>query len=375
MCGKVTFFAIHRLITMPKSDHPTFNTTPNASNTNHKRTNQQDIADRVGVSRSEVSRVLSGQLRQGRSIAPEKQEAILRAAHEMNYQVNALAKNLATGKTNTVALVIRMDRGEPLAPHYQEIIGAMTLTLAEYDLRLLLVQTERDLIEHSMSVLEKLVRSGSCDGVILTDVKVLDERIALLDQLNIPYVIRGTTADSTRYAVGMNNKSIGRLAIQTFAEHGHHHILFHNVEAFLRAGADRGAGATAEAVARGIEMEFEDSIYKEGDIYRFVLSRFSAPNPPTALYLADELAAFGALRALADLGLRVPEDVSVMTSLNSRMLRRISPTLSFINVRQDEVAAQAAHLLARLLSGEAVPPGQHFLEPVVEMHGSVMMLQ
>jgi DNA-binding LacI/PurR family transcriptional regulator len=336
-----------------------------------KRVSQQDIAERVGVSRSEVSRVLSGQLRQGRSIAPEKQEAILQAAREMNYQVNALAKNLATGKTNTVALVIRMDRGEPLAPHYQEIIGAMTLTLAEYDLRLLLVQTERDLIEHSMSVLEKLVRSGSCDGVILTDVKVLDERIALLDQLNFPYVIRGTTTDSTRYAVGMNNKTIGRLAIQTFAEHGHRHVLFHNVEAFLRAGADRGAGATAEAKVWGVEMEFEDSIYKEGDIYRFVLARFSAPNPPTALYLADELAAFGALRALADLGLRVPEDVSVMTSLNSRMLRRISPTLSFINVRQDEVAAQAAHLLARLLSGEAVPPGQHFLEPVVEMHGSV----
>jgi DNA-binding LacI/PurR family transcriptional regulator len=361
----------------PKADntliHDDSSTTMNTKSV-QKRVSQKDIAERVGVSRSEVSRVLSGQIRQGRGIAPEKQEQILQIAREMNYHVNVQAQTLATGRTNTVALVVRMEVGEPLAPHYQEIISAMTLTLAQYDLRLLLVQTERNLSEKTMGGLEKLVRGGICDGLVLTDVKVVDERIPLLDQLRLPYVVRGTAGSNTHYAVGMNNKAMGQLAIRTFANYGHRHVLFHNVEGFLRAGADRGVGARAEAVVQGVQMEFEDSIYKEGDIYRFVVARFSAPNPPTALFLADELAAFGALRALSDLGLRVPEDVSVLTSLNSRMLQRIVPTLSFINVRQHDVATEAAHLLARRLMGEDVAPGQRFIEPQLEMHGSVQRI-
>ena len=328
----------------------------------------EDIAARVGVSRSEVSRVLNNRLRAGRSVGRAMQEEIWRVAREMNYQPHRAAQNLANGKTDTVALPVRLDASRQLYPHYHEIVGALTYTLNQHGLNLLLVQCDED----QRPCLEQLARARTCDAVILTDIHVGDTRPDLLDQMGLPYIIRGSAPRPGLAAVGMDNAAVGYKAIEFLRRLGHRRILFHNIGRALLAGQRRWEGmeqATHE-FALGDTVTYEDNVYKEEEVYALTRRLMSEPDAPTAIFAADEMAAFGVLRALADMGIRVPDDVSVLTCLNARFMRRVHSRLSVINVRQDEVAAEAGHLVARLLRGETVEARQTFLSPILEEHGS-----
>ena len=113
----------------------------------------EDIAARVGVSRSEVSRVLNGQVRAGKSVGAATRDRILEAARDMNYSPHRAAQNLVRGRTDTAALMFVIDRQakaspfledhdapDELSPHYHEMIGSLTYTLNEYGIHLMLAQ-------------------------------------------------------------------------------------------------------------------------------------------------------------------------------------------------------------------------------------------
>lgn len=328
----------------------------------------EDIASRVGVSRSEVSRVLNHRLREGRSVGRAKQEEIWRVARELDYQPNRAAQSLARGRTDTVGLMVRLDSTRELSPHYHEIVGALTYTLNEWGLNLLLVQCDAD----QTPSLQKLARARTCDGVIITDMEVNDPRPDLLRELDMPFVIRGSAPREGFAAIGMDNAAVGYGAVEFLRRFGHRRILFHNIGHFLLAGKRRWEGMQRAVAEFGLEatVRYEDQVYKEEDVYALMLRTLREPNRPTAIFAADELAAFGTLRAAADAGLRVPEDLSVLTCLNARFMRRVNPRLSFVNVRQDEVAAEAGRTLARILRGLPVEARQTFLSPILEEHGS-----
>lgn len=328
----------------------------------------EDIAARVGVSRSEVSRVLNGRMREGRSVGRAKQDAILSVARELNYQPNRAAQSLARGKTDTVALSVRLDSHCDLPPHYHEIVGALTYTLAEWGLHLLLVQTDDD----PTRALETLARARTCDAVVITDIAVEDPRPALLADLALPFLIRGTAPKPDMTAVGMDNFAVGYKAIEFLRRLGHRRILFHNIGRDLVSGFRRHEGFCAAAAEFSLldSAVYEDTVYKEDDVYSLTRRVMQAADPPTAVFAADELAALGVLCALSDLRIAVPEQVSVLTCLNARFMRRVHPKLSVINTRQHEVASEAGRTVARMLRGEAVAARQTFLLPILEENGS-----
>lgn len=327
----------------------------------------EDIAARVGVSRSEVSRVLNNRIREGRSVGRAKQEEIWRVARELDYQPNRAAQNLARGKTDTIALIIRMDSSRELSPHYHEIVGALTYTLKECGFNLMLVQADDD----QMPTLTRLARARTCDAVLITDMQVDDTRPELLRSLGLPFLIRGSAPQPDFAAVGMDNAAVGYKAIEFLRRFGHRRILFHNIGRSFMAGQRRFEGyERAVAEFSLTETRYEDVLHTEDEMYTLTRRLLTQPNPPTAFFAADEMAAAGVLRALGDAGLRVPDDASVLTCLNARFMRRLNPRLSVINVRQEEVAAEAGRTLVRLLRSEPVETRQVFLSPILEEHGS-----
>lgn len=333
----------------------------------------EDIAQQVGVSRSEVSRVLNGRQRAGRSVGVEKQERIQQVARELGYQPNKAAQSLAHGRTDTVGLLLQPGDYDGLSPHHHEIIAALTSTLAEHGLHLLLHQwspTDTD-------SLVRLARAHICDVLILTDMRQDDPRPALLKEMGQPFVVRGTASEPGVLAVGMDNRAVGRLAVETLASYGHRKILFHNIGRDLISGEGRYQGCRDACAKLGLDttLRYVDHIWGEEGLYSYVHECFTQPDPPSALFVADELAALGALRALSELGKRVPEDVSLLTCLNARFMRRVLPQLSMIQVRQHEVAAEAGRVIARLLSGEPVEQKQFFLTPILEENGSCAVLK
>lgn len=345
---------------MSESDHPLPRQTP---------ARLEDIAARVGISRSEVSRVLNGRLREGRSVGRAKQEEIWRVARELNYQPNRSARSLARGRTDAVGLLLQIPPSRELPPHYQEIVGALTYTLHARGFNLLLVQSD----DNPVAALERLVRARACDGIVLTDMEVQDPRPGLLEQLGQAFVIRGSAPRDGLLAVGTDNVAVGRMAVEAFAARGHRRILFHNIGRHLLAGERRRQGFRQGVAAQGLEAtaRYVDDIWLEEDLYALTLRVLAEPDPPTAFFAADETAACGVLRALAESGRAPGRDLGVLTCLNARFMRRVLPGLSVLNVRQHEVASAAGEALAQRLRGEAVEARQTFLAPVLEDHGSL----
>ncbi|MBC8139940.1 MAG: substrate-binding domain-containing protein, partial [Armatimonadetes bacterium] len=273
------------------------------------------------------------------------------------------------GKTDAVALSVRLDSTCDLPPHYHEIVGALTYTLNDWGLRLLLVQTDED----PAPTLENLARAHTCDAVIITDMTVGDVRPGLLQSLGMPFLVRGTAPAENIPAIGMDNYAVGYKAIEFLRRMGHRRILFHNIGQFLISGTNRRAGFLAACAEfdLGDGISYEDGINTEDDLYALTRRVMREANPPTAIFAADEMGALGVLRALSDMGIAVPEQVSVLSCLNARFMRRVSPRLSFINTRQHEVATEAGRLLGRMLKGDTIEPRQTFLQPILEENGSV----
>ena len=324
----------------------------------------EDIAQRVGISRSEVSRVLNNRVRPGRSVSIERQAQIRAVARELGYSPHPGAQNLARGKTDLVALTMLIDSGDGLPPHYQEIITAVTSVFRGHGMNLILSQSEPS---SQLSSVEKLARSRQTDGVILTDMMVDDERPALLSRYGLPYVIRGTAPTYGMPAIGLDNVALGRMAIDHLVSHGHRRILFHNIGRNMMAGNGRHAGYMEAIAAHGIEAdaEYEDSIYLESQVFSYAMQRWTEPNPPTAVYAADEMAASAFLRAFSELGLRVPIDVSLMCSLNAKYMHQVLPSITKITTQQQATALEAARKLLKIISGKPATIDQLYLQPAL----------
>ena len=322
----------------------------------------EDIAQRVGISRSEVSRVLNNRVRPGRSVSIERQTQIRAVARELGYSPHPGAQNLARGKTDLVALTMLIDSGDGLPPHYQEIITAVTSVFRGYGMNLILSQSEA---QTQLASIEKLARSRQTDGVILTDMMIDDERPALLARYGLPYVIRGTAPTYGMPAIGLDNVALGKLAIEHLASHGHRRILFHNIGRNMMAGHGRYMGFAEATAALGIttDTEYEDSVYLESQVFTFAIERWSRPNPPTAVYAADEMAAAAFLRAFSELGLRVPADVSLMCSLNAKYMHQVLPSITKITTQQQATAQEAARQLLKILGRKPTTTEQVFLQP------------
>jgi DNA-binding LacI/PurR family transcriptional regulator len=351
------------------------------------RVRLEDVADRVGVSCSEVSRVLNSRERNGKAVGAETRERILRVASEMNYRPHYAAQNLTRGRTGTVGLMVvtnhdagmlpfakpwlMSDAPGELSPHYQEIIAGLTYTLNQYGTHLLLAQCGGP-DDDPLSFMERIARSRVCDGLIITDMMVDDQRPSILERTGLPFVVRGTSPLDGVTAVGMDNIQLGRKAVEYLHGLGHRRILFFNIGFNLMSGCRRYDGARLAAGELGLEglIEFANEDSDPGRAEALLLHRMRQPNPPTAIFATDELAAITLERTLNAAGFRIPEDVSIMTCLNARFMRLVAPRMTVLNLRQNEIASEAARLMARLLLGEPVERRQSYLSPILEERGS-----
>lgn len=373
-------------------EHPTADNSKIPSEQKASYARLEDIAAHVGVSSSEVSRVLNGRVRAGKSVAASTRERILEAARTMNYSPNRAAQSLVLGRTDTAALMMVTNRAqEPspflgaqeapflkaedapgeLSPHYHEIIGGLTHALHQYGVHLTLARCGGPDLD-PLVAMEQIARSRMCDGMILTDILVDDPRPAILEQTGLPFVIRGTSPLPGTVAVGMDNIAVGYEAIRYLYALGHRRILFYNIRHDLMVGRRRFEGLCRARDEFGLRetLEYRADVEYKDAVYQTLLQRLREPNIPTAVFAKDEISALGARRALAEAGLRVPHDVSVMACLNAPFMRLVAPDLTVLNVRQNESAAQAGTLLARLMRGEPVEKRQILLAPLLEEHGS-----
>ncbi len=312
-----------------------------------------DVARAAGVSTATVSRALRGLPH----VASATRQRVLAAAADLDYRPNLPAARLAAGTTNTIATAVP----DPAAWFNATIVGALGrhITAAGYDLLLSGVASSD---ERQRFIELNGVRSGRSDAVVLIDV-ALDAEIASA------FVAQGGCAVTIGFrtpalsSVTVDNVAVGRSATEILLDHDHRRIGLLSLSGgdslnfsipSQRAAGYAGAHSTAGLTPDPALTVSTSNSWAEARRAAHALLR--AAEPPSAIFAMCDEQAFGAMLAARDLGLRIPDDLSLVGVDDHDQSRLVGLT----TVRQ-HVATQgavAAELLLQML-GPNVGPPQH----------------
>ena len=326
--------------------------------------NLKELSAKLGLSPTTVSRALNDYPEVGEATRRRVKEA----ADAHNYSPNSRARRLATGRSMTIGHVIPIStQHEMVNPIFTDFIAGAgeAYAAAGYDLTLSLVpDTDLD------DVYREIARRGSVDGVIVHGPKINDRRISLLREIGIPFVVHGraSTADETYSWLDVNNRRAFFRAASFLMDLGHRRIgLISGVEdmdfsvrrqdGYLNALAERDLPRCAELIAHG-EMT-------EPHGYESAKRMLQLDEPPTAFLISSIISAFGARRAIAELGLTVGRDVSIVIFDDELSYFRNDNEVPVYTAVKSSVRAagrQAGNMLLDLIRGTREAPLQRLLE-------------
>lgn len=269
-----------------------------------------DIAERAGVSIATVSRVFSGQGR----VAERTRQRVFAVAREIGYEPNASARNLARQTTEVVAAVVPM----LTSYFFMEVIRGVQDRLSEaaYDL---LVFTSRA-PEEVDAQLGRATQRGRADGLLLCSTPLTDERARQLQSADLPVVLVDS-AHPDFDSVSVNNRAGGQAATQHLLDQGYERIAHIAPNPISVPGLERRAGYEDALREAGLDVderlivtsdEAEQHGFTREAGYDAMQELLRRPQRPDAVFAASDVQALGALRALREAGLRVPEDVALI---------------------------------------------------------------
>jgi len=304
----------------------------------------RDVAARAGVSKTLVSLALQNAPR----VAPTTRQAILDAAEELGYRRNAAARALGAHRTRTVGVFV-LDLHNPITA---DVLDAVQAEARRRDYRTIVVVGSDDAAAERAE-LEKLLEFR-VEGIIALGHRLPDGAREAITA-DCPAVIIGSEQHDIPHLGSMCNDDVlgAGVAVDHLVALGHERIT-HVDGGPSTVAQDRRRGYRAAMRRHGLAAHLtviKGSFTEDGG-YRGAARALDVPAPPTALFVANDLAAMGAMTAVTDRGLSVPEDVSVVGYDGTR-LAGIGP-LALTTVAQPllELGTCAAALLCGQLDGE-----------------------
>eukprot|EP01037_Dinobryon_pediforme_P008170 gene8170-8254_t len=275
----------------------------------NKSMNLKQLAEHLSLSQATVSRALNGYP----EIRESTRNRVLAAATEFGYRANSIARSLATGRSGNIGIVFQDGLGLLFDPHFLEFLAGATESLATRDMSINLSMPDRN---RESSKYADIIRSHLADGFIVNGPTRHDPRVALLRSLKIPFIVHGRTEDDKPYAwVDIDNEMAFQRAAQLLIGFGHKRIAFINAPTHFSFAASRERGFQNALTQAGLSADpglmFNERMTEEGG-YRITMQALGRSPRPTALLCSSMLHALGAFRALRDLGLAVPDDISVI---------------------------------------------------------------
>jgi DNA-binding LacI/PurR family transcriptional regulator len=327
------------------------------------------VAEAAGVSRATVSRVING----APSVDAKIREMVQRAIAETGYVPNVAARSLVTRRSNSVALVIsepdRPDNNSFLNriftdPYFGRITAGATTALRPHDIHLVVIPT--DSTDHHQVV--RYLRQGHVDGVLLISSHEQDTLPRQVHDLGIPAVVsaRPTSPIAVSY-VDVDQRLGARLAADHLLSRGCRRLATISGPLDIPSGLDRLSGYRDYLASRG----FGSVPTVEGDFTRSggeaAARSLLADHPDIdGLFVANDLMAEGALRAVQDLGRRVPDDIAVVGFDDSTAALDCRPLLTTVRQPVEEMAAEMAEvLLAHIATPGRLPRSVTFQPTLV----------
>jgi DNA-binding LacI/PurR family transcriptional regulator len=322
-----------------------------------KRPTIADVAKKAGVSRSTVSYALSNK----RPISEETRQRIQQAIDELGYRPNATAKRMATREVSrNIGFVLPLVAPEITGLELKFIAGASrVINQANYSFVLLAHSDRND------QKLQQFASSGLIDGVILMEVNIHDERVELLQREGIPFVLIGRTADNTGLTyVDTDVAQAMEDCFQHLSAQGHTQIAYLHKDDPEYGIANRAINEYQAACARyqtPVLLQPCDLSSAGGES---ALNQLLNQHPETtAAIVWSDIPALGAVQALQNRGLQIPQDFGLICQEHSVISKLNSFAPTIIDIRAEEMAAQAAQFMIDLLEDRPIENSQMLFPP------------
>jgi len=328
----------------------------------------RDVARLAEVHPGTVSRALNEQTRG--LVNADTAARVLRAADELGYRPNPIARGLKTNRSFTVGVLIP-DLTNPLFP---PIVRGIEDRLAQDGYTPLIVNTDNDPDRERSHVEAMLTRQ--VDGLIAATARLDGELLAEAAAGGTPLVlVNRSFEDSSAPAVTVDDRRGIALAVEHVTGLGHRRIAHVAGPQTVSTGHQRYEGFLAAMAAAGLEVAPEhvgfSASFTESEGARAGTEILAGPLRPTAIVAANDRLAIGCYDALARAGLTCPADVSVVGFNDMPFIERLTPPLTSIRVPQRQLGTTAAEmLLAQLTDGAPRTPGEVLLEPALVVRGS-----
>ncbi len=317
----------------------------------------EEIAKLAGVSRATVSRVVNHHP----NIRPEVRERVQRVITEHNYHPNRAAQSLATRRTNAIGLIV--PGSFPLMFNdifFPRLIQGIAEVSNACDYYVTLIVTTQP--ECQEAQFQRVVSNATVDGLVVANASIRDPLLALLEAGHLPFVLVGRNPErpELRY-VDVDNVGGARAMTEFLLRLGHRRIALITGPLARSAGLDRLDGYRVALRAAGIAADAD--LIVEGEFTEdsgYCAMRQLMPARPTAVFACNDLMAMGAVRALTDAGLRVPDHVSVAGFDNMMAAATASPPLTTIDQPVVELGRNAAELLLQCIQARdgELPPSR-----------------
>ncbi|GAA4267280.1 LacI family DNA-binding transcriptional regulator [Frondihabitans peucedani] len=316
------------------------------------------VAELAGVSVSTVSRVMNGKA----SVDPAIAVRVRAAAQELGYTPNPLARSLVLGRTTTVAILVP-DLGNPT---FQSMMRGVSRAAARDGFRVLVADSAEDVREEGVLAVEMRRRS---DAIVLCAPRMPDDLLQeLLPQLEPAVLVNRLDASGGAPSVSADYEAGIRPLLEHLAGLGHRRLAFLQGahESASNAARLRGIRAFADAHP-GLRIDVLDcgTAFADGH----AAAPEIAGSRHTAAVCFNDLVALGLLSGLAELGVRVPDDVSVTGFDDIPFARYTTPPLTTASVPVEELGEEAWRRLRAMIAGDAPAPDARF-RPSLEVRRS-----
>ena len=302
----------------------------------------KDVAALAGVSPSTVSRTC----KHSASISDETKERVRQAMAQLGYEPNFQASNLASQNSRTIGIVLPPSKTEVFENSiYLEMIRGISrfCNQRQYASTVITGQDESELIQ----VIQTMIRSGKVDGFIFLFSRQQDAVIDYLCDEGILYVLIGKVNQFINQTIYIDNDNLmaGQEATEYLIRMGHKKIAYVGSDFKKIYSLDRKNGYQLALMQHQLEILPEYCVELTGhvqDTSEPILNLLKLPEPPTSVVVSDDILAVIVQQICSQLGLSIPEDLSIVSFNNSLLSKINSPQLTSVDINSYQLGIEAA---------------------------------
>ena len=323
-----------------------------------------EVAREAGVSTATVSRVINDR----RHVRETTRQRVEAAMARLGYVANRQARGLAGGRSRMIGLLVH----ELGSSYFTQVIRGIDSAVASIGYDLMLYTSHARVEAEARHATE--LATGPVDGVIFVLAVDPSQYVETLRNRGMPFVMLDHSHELTGTTfVSASNRSGSREAIDHLLGLGHRRIGFITGKPGVSSARERLAGYR-DALASA-DIAYAHELVVGGDFlehrgYEATQQLLALDTPPTAVFTSADTAAFGAIKAARDLGLRVPDDLSVVGFDDIPEASLVMPPLTTVRQPLKEMGATAVRLLQRLMDEPDTTPRRTVLETELIVRGS-----